>query len=265
MVLPNKIFLAALDGDTAIIEEWFSTGTRDANEPAENDATLMMVAALKGHLDIMRLLKARGADVNIAVNAQSSLFEAVLGGHHDAARLLLDYGAHIDAPSLSVGFTPLMVAAWKGWCNVVRLLLHRGADIACFNHRSCPFPHPVAISLVEDVVRAGSWKAYLRSPRVRLLALRHFAERGRATPPSGDVLERLFVDVSAAAGGRRRSKRASGLRRTALPKGVFWHVLAFWPSDRDGYDPSASYPAGSRPATPHGLSGYTSWRSSSAS
>ena len=62
---------------------------------------------------------------------------------------------------------------------------------------------------LRSVVAAGSWKLYVRAPRVALVVLRRLCEKERARPPP--ELARLF----------------------ALDKFIFWRVLSFWRSDRD--------------------------------
>ena len=89
-------------------------------------------------------------------------------------------------------------------------------------------------------VKAVGLKAYLRVPRVQLVRLRSLCDRGRAAPPSvaSGKLQRLRnlsaaeVAVFARLFGAPtpRTPRASSGR---LPNEIFWHVLAFWRTDRD--------------------------------
>jgi hypothetical protein len=73
------------------------------------------------------------------------------------------------------------------------------------------------VELLSAVRAAGGWVAYARAPRVQLLMLRILCERGRAVAPAG-LLARLF---------------ACETERRALPNDTFWHIVQFWPSDRD--------------------------------
>lgn len=88
----------------------------------------LMLAALKGHLDLARRLIQRKAEVNkpgwTALHyAASNTTEASL----DMVRLLLEHHAYIDAESPNRS-TPLMMAAHYGHPAVVQLLLEEGAD-----------------------------------------------------------------------------------------------------------------------------------------
>ena len=91
---------------------------------AQDESPLMM-AALKGHLDLVRKLIARDADVNKP--GWSPLHYAATNGHLAIVRMLLDHHAYIDAESPN-GTTPLMMAAHYGTPETVKLLLEAGAD-----------------------------------------------------------------------------------------------------------------------------------------
>jgi hypothetical protein len=78
--------------------------------------------------------------------------------------------------------------------------------------------------------------AYVRAPRARLLALRFFVEEGKATPPAGDVLERLFSGPPPSRPPPSRGPVSRASR--PVPKEIVWHVLKFWRCDRDyAYSP----------------------------
>lgn len=93
----------------------------------------LMLAAIKGHMDIARALIARDADVN--KTGWTPLHYAAAGVQDQQAALvalLLEQHAYIDAASPN-GTTPLMMAAQYGTRAVVQLLLDEGADPALKN------------------------------------------------------------------------------------------------------------------------------------
>ena len=131
-----------------------------------------------------------------------------------------------------------MLAAERGHCDMIRLLLNRGADLdardiprrgaeAYARYRG----RDEAAALLADVRLAGGWDAYVRYPRFKVLALRILCERGRAETDD-PLLRRLFPShAPVEPDGERpplRARAASG-----LPKEVFWLVVEFWRSSRD--------------------------------
>ena len=91
----------------------------------DHDESPLMMAALKGYLELARRLVERGADVN--KTGWTPLHYAATGGHLEIIQLLLDNYAYIDAESPN-GSTPLMMAAHYGTPAAVKLLLEAGAD-----------------------------------------------------------------------------------------------------------------------------------------
>ena len=89
------------------------------------DESPLMMAALKGQLDIARALIAKGAAIN--KTGWTPLHYAATGGHVPIIGLLIERGAQLDAPSPN-GTTPLMMAARYGNTESVQTLLRAGAD-----------------------------------------------------------------------------------------------------------------------------------------
>src|SRR5436190_3107296 len=88
--------------------------------------TALMVAALTGRLDLVKKLRARGAEVN--QKGWTALIYAATGGHDAIVSYLLVEGADIDAASPN-GTTALMMAAREGRLSTIDLLIARGANV----------------------------------------------------------------------------------------------------------------------------------------
>jgi ankyrin repeat protein len=140
-------------------------------EPAQIDTdspegfTPLALAAHFGHLEVMRLLIDRGADVNrVATHrlAVTPLHAALFGRQVDAALLLIERGADVALARggsgwKRAGWTPLHYAAGMGFSTLVQPLLDRGADPSRADEEG-KTPLDVAIdanhSSIVDVLRS---------------------------------------------------------------------------------------------------------------
>uniref|UniRef100_A0ACD5TDH6 Uncharacterized protein n=1 Tax=Avena sativa TaxID=4498 RepID=A0ACD5TDH6_AVESA len=88
------------------------------------------VAAGRGNLDMCRyLVEDLGVDVNVVDGeGRTPLFWTVLSKNVGAANYLLDHGANQDKANHD-GFSPLHVAVGSGDCEMVELLLAKGAYV----------------------------------------------------------------------------------------------------------------------------------------
>ncbi len=119
------LMLAAREGNgetvTAILKFRPKLGQRNA----AGDSALML-AALKGHADIVDQLLAAGAPVNN--DGWTPLIYAAFEGHLDIVERLLARGAEVDALSPNKS-NALMVAARNGHLDVVRRLLKTDVNL----------------------------------------------------------------------------------------------------------------------------------------
>jgi len=119
------LFLAVREPSLKAAEALIAWPKSNVEVRTAQDESPLMMAALRGHLDLARKLIARDADVNKP--GWTPLHYAATNGHLAIMSLLLEHHAYIDAESPN-GTTPLMMAAHYGSPEAVKLLLEAGAD-----------------------------------------------------------------------------------------------------------------------------------------
>ena len=89
---------------------------------------MLRTAIAVDRLDIVKLLLAKGADINIKSFDDTLLHVAATHGSGELVELLLAQGADVNARD-SIGSTPLNTAVHNENYAAVKTLLTRGADI----------------------------------------------------------------------------------------------------------------------------------------
>ncbi len=119
---------------------WFKRSSAAARRPARarRDArdcdgdTALMLAAERGHIELVKVLLKNGADVNAAnLNGETALMRAE-NDRAAAVKILLAHHANGNAGDI-INCTPLMRAAYRGHVDVVKELLAHGADMNARN------------------------------------------------------------------------------------------------------------------------------------
>lgn len=130
---PNTVNPAGLHGLMIAVREpslkvaqllaaWPKVTTEVRND---KDESVLMLAAIKGYLPLVKQLVDNDADVNKP--GWTPLHYAASTGQVAVIEFLLENSAYIDAESPN-GTTPLMMAAMYGTPEVLKLLLDEGAD-----------------------------------------------------------------------------------------------------------------------------------------
>jgi serine/threonine-protein phosphatase 6 regulatory ankyrin repeat subunit C len=125
----DDLFDAVKHGDAAAVERSLARGRARVDALQDGSSmTPLMYAARCGHVSVVELLLARGANLRACASAYGTpLANAAAMGHAEVVRLLLARGADPGAGDAD-GHTPLMLAAQSGDERTVGLLLRAGAD-----------------------------------------------------------------------------------------------------------------------------------------
>ncbi len=120
------LYLALQEGSLKAANALLESPRLKPEQRNATDESPLMMAALNGYLDIARRLIALDADVNKP--GWTALHYAATNGHLQIMDLLLEHHAFIDAQAPN-GNTPLMMAAYFGTPEAVKLLIQAGADL----------------------------------------------------------------------------------------------------------------------------------------
>ena len=96
----------------------------------EHSATALLAATLGSHIEVIKLLVSRGADVNkSSLTGCTPLQAASEIGNVDIMRFLIESGAGVNQPNL-LGRSPLCTAAAENCLEAMEFLLRSGANSA---------------------------------------------------------------------------------------------------------------------------------------
>ncbi|KAL3278379.1 hypothetical protein HHI36_013707 [Cryptolaemus montrouzieri] len=133
---PEKTSLveACTDGDVRTVQKLLTEGGRSVHETSEEGESLLSLACSAGYFELAQVLLAMHANVeDRGIKGECTpLMEAASAGHLDIVRLLVAHGADVNAQS-TTGNTPLMYGCAGGHTEVVQFLLQHGANVEDHN------------------------------------------------------------------------------------------------------------------------------------
>uniref|UniRef100_A0A670I5B2 [histone H3]-lysine(9) N-methyltransferase n=1 Tax=Podarcis muralis TaxID=64176 RepID=A0A670I5B2_PODMU len=119
---------AAKNGNVEMVSLLLSTGQVDVNAQDSGGWTPIIWAAEHKHIEVIRMLLTRGADVTLTDNEENiCLHWASFTGSAEIAEVLLNAQCDLHAVNFH-GDTPLHIAARESYHECVLLFLSRGAD-----------------------------------------------------------------------------------------------------------------------------------------
>jgi len=103
----------------------------NVNELDTNQDAPLVIAAYKGHVEIVKMLLEAGADVT-AVDPEmkaTALHAATYAGRTEAAKLLIACKIDIDKQGPYNGYTALHDAIWQNNIETAKVLIEAGANL----------------------------------------------------------------------------------------------------------------------------------------
>uniref|UniRef100_A0A8C9RZ28 Euchromatic histone-lysine N-methyltransferase 2 n=1 Tax=Scleropages formosus TaxID=113540 RepID=A0A8C9RZ28_SCLFO len=164
---------AAKLGNLEIVNLLLGTGQVDINAQDSGGWTPIIWAAEHRHINVIRALLNRGADVTLKDKEMNvCLHWASFAGSVEIAELLLNAGCPLSSVNVH-GDTPLHIASREGYLDCVTLFLSRGADIDVMNREGdtpislARSDSPVWVSLqINRKLRSGIANRVLRTERI---------------------------------------------------------------------------------------------------
>ena len=121
----DNILAAANNNDNATVLDLIGRGM-DVNTADPAGISLLMMAARNGNLPLLEALLVNRANPNrLSRHGDSAILLAALGGHVEAVRLLVKFKAEINPQ----GWAPLHYAVFGGHKAVIEFLLASGAAV----------------------------------------------------------------------------------------------------------------------------------------
>ncbi|XP_037549233.1 histone-lysine N-methyltransferase EHMT2 [Nematolebias whitei] len=164
---------AAKFGNLEIVKMLLETGQVDVNAQDSGGWTPIIWAAEHKHVEVIKTLLNRGADVTINDKELNvCLHWAAYAGNVDIAEMVLNSGCSLSSVNVH-GDTPLHIAAREGFLDCVTLFLSRGADIDIVNREGdtpltlARADTPVWVSLqINRKLRRGITNRLIRTERI---------------------------------------------------------------------------------------------------
>lgn len=92
--IKRRVFQAASNGNAKYVKILLSKGVKPDVKKGDTGATLLHVASLRGHIDVVELLVLEGANINSTNNkGQTPLSFAISRNHHQIVEFLVNNGA----------------------------------------------------------------------------------------------------------------------------------------------------------------------------
>jgi uncharacterized protein len=121
--------MAVAEDDIESLERLLREGIDVNAAKGEYKTTILMEAAVRGNMGVMRLLLEKGSNVNMAdQDGWTALMGATVQGRLEPVKLLLEHGADVNAKNHN-GETALVIATGMNHPEIREALLEHEAEI----------------------------------------------------------------------------------------------------------------------------------------
>ncbi len=164
-----------------------------------NKETAMHLAITTGQTNVLKMLIAAGADIEIeTAHKVTPLLMAAASANTDAAKMLIDAGADINHRD-EIGSTAVFLAALSGSKEIVKALIKKGADVSATNeYQQTPLHRCANVEVAKLLLGAGA-PLDAKDERGRT-ALHVAADLGKTD------LVRFYIDAGLGVNSQNKSK-----------------------------------------------------------
>ncbi|AFM27021.1 ankyrin repeat domain-containing protein [Desulfomonile tiedjei] len=121
--------IAVAEDDLASLERLLAEGTNINASKGKYKTTILMEAAVRGNLEVMKLLLDKGANIDMVdQDGWTALMGATVQGRIEPVRLLLEHGADVNAKNCN-GETALVMATGMQHSEIEDVLREHGAEM----------------------------------------------------------------------------------------------------------------------------------------
>jgi len=235
---PDKLLNDIKDNNVDLMREALEQGLDVNTRPFPNrgGATLLMIAAVYGHKEMVLLLLEWGANVNLTStldNYTALIFASENNEDDEIVDILLINGANVNAIN-DDGDTAIILAAAYGNEEIVKLLLKKGATnvnaknkygvtalkAATRNHRTGVVKLLKEAIEIEKEIRGHKQEAMelVRQRDVKIPSLRTMIHRQLPTHLTTEINEYDFMLPPSKLGGKRKRRITKKYKRKTRSK-----------------------------------------------
>ncbi len=121
--------IAVAEDDLASLERLLAEGTNINASKGKYKTTILMEAAVRGNLKVIKLLLDKGANIDMVdQDGWTALMGATVQGRTEPVRLLLEHGADVNAKNCN-GETALVMATGMQHSEIEDVLREHGAEM----------------------------------------------------------------------------------------------------------------------------------------